>query len=80
MLMSRGCVKRLPDQVLNAVCFIAKSAAKDSYRATGFIASVAGAHGNACLYLATAKHVAASVAWEPFIIGFNHHARDEKTI
>jgi hypothetical protein len=62
---------RLPDQVLNTVCFIAKSAAKDSYRATGFIASVAGAHGNAYLYLATAKHVAASVAWEPFIVGFN---------
>jgi hypothetical protein len=62
---------RLLDQVLNTVCFIAKSSARDSYRATGFIASVAGAHGNAYLYLATGKHVAASVAWEPFIIGFN---------
>lgn len=62
---------RLPDQVLHTVCFIAKSAAKDSYRATGFLASVAGAHGNAYLYLVTAKHVATSLATEPFIVGFN---------
>lgn len=62
---------RLPDQVLNTVCFIAKSKAKDTYRATGFIVSAAGAHGNAHLYLVTAKHVATSVATEPFIIGFN---------
>jgi hypothetical protein len=63
---------RLPDQVLNTVCFIAKSAAMDTYRATGFIVSVPGAHENAHLYLVTAKHVAAAVASEPFIIGFNN--------
>ena len=62
MLLSRACAMRLPDQMLNTVCFISKSAAKDSYRATGFIASVGGSHGNAYLYVATAKHVAASVA------------------
>jgi hypothetical protein len=51
---------RLPDQVLNTVCFIAKSAAMDTYRATGFIVSVPTAHDNAHLYLVTAKHVARS--------------------
>lgn len=55
----------------DTVCFIAKSKAKATYRATGFVVSVAGAHGNAHLYLVTAKHVANSVASEPFIIGFN---------
>jgi len=62
---------RIPDQILNTVCFIAKSDAKENYRATGFIVSVAGAHGNAHLYLVTAKHVAEAVTWSPFVVGFN---------
>jgi hypothetical protein len=62
---------RLPNEVLNTVCFIARSSAKDTYGATGFIVSVAGAHKNAHLYLVTAKHVAQSIANEAFIVGFN---------
>ncbi len=62
---------RLPNQILNTVCFIAKSGAIESYKATGFIVSVAGAHKNAHLYVVTAKHVANAVAGSPFVIGFN---------
>jgi hypothetical protein len=62
---------RLPNEILNTVCFIAKSSAKEKYRGTGFVVSVPGAHRNAHLYIVTARHVARAVTWEPFIVGFN---------
>jgi hypothetical protein len=62
---------RLPDQILNTVCFIAQDPSKIKYGGTGFIVAVRGAYGNAYLHLVTAKHVAEAVEGAPFAIGVN---------
>jgi len=62
---------RMPDQILNTVCFISPSTADIKYRGTAFIVAVRGGHGNAYLHLVTAKHVAKAVEGAPFVIGIN---------
>ncbi len=62
---------RLPDQVLNTVCFIAHSAPEIKYGGTAFVVAMKGSHGNAFLHLVTAKHVAEAVEHVPFVIGVN---------
>jgi hypothetical protein len=62
---------RLPDQVLNTVCFFSHPSPTPQYGGTGFIVSMAGTHGNAFLHLVTAKHVAEAVEGAPFLIGLN---------
>ena len=63
---------RLPDRILNTACFFAYKEEKPRYGGTGFVAAVRGIHGNAYLYLVTAKHVAEKLEACPFIVGFNH--------
>ena len=62
---------RLPDQVLHTCCFIAHRTQEPKFGGTGFIASIRGQHGNAFLYLVTAKHVAEAVEHGPFVVGLN---------
>jgi hypothetical protein len=62
---------RLPDKILNTVCFIAASAKDIEYGGTAFVVAVKGKHGNAYLHLVTAKHVAEMVGAGPFVIGAN---------
>ena len=62
---------RLPDQILNTVCFIAHSTEEIKYGGTAFVVSIKGANDNAFLYLVTAKHVAEAIEDCPFIIGLN---------
>jgi hypothetical protein len=62
---------RLPDQILNTVCFIAHNTAEIKFGGTAFVVSIRGAHNNAFLYLVTAKHVADEIEDCPFIIGLN---------
>jgi hypothetical protein len=65
---------RLPDVVLNTVCFIGlENAGVLKYGGTGFIVAVKGEHQNAYPYLVTAKHVVDKIADIPFVIGMNTH-------
>ena len=49
---------RLPDQVLRTCCFLShKTTQEPKFGGTAFVASVRGSHGNAFMYLVTAKHV-----------------------
>jgi hypothetical protein len=62
---------RLPDQVLNTCCFVAHSTQEIKFGGTAFVVAVRGSHGNAFLYLVTAKHVAQAIEGGPFVIGLN---------
>jgi hypothetical protein len=62
---------RLPNQILNTVCFLAHDTAEIKYGGTGFIVSIKGAHGNAYLHLVTAKHAAEKLEHGPFVMGVN---------
>jgi hypothetical protein len=62
---------RLPDQILNTCCFLAHKTEEIKFGGTGFIAAVRGTHGNAFLYLVTAKHVAEKIEHGPFVVGLN---------
>ncbi len=62
---------RMPDKVLNTVCFIAHSTEEIKYGGTAFVVSIKGENNNAFLYLVTAKHVADAIEDCPFIIGLN---------
>ncbi len=62
---------RLPDQILHTCCFISHKTPEVKFGGTAFVASVRGQHGNAFLYLVTAKHVAEAVEHGPFVVGLN---------
>ena len=62
---------RLPNQVLNTVCFIAHDEAEIRFGGTGFLVAIKGAHENAFLYTVTAKHVAEAVEHGPYVFGVN---------
>jgi hypothetical protein len=62
---------RLPDQVLHTCCFLSHKTQEIKFGGTAFVASVRGAHGNAFMYLVTAKHVAEALEHGPFVIGLN---------
>lgn len=62
---------RLPNQVLNTVCFLAHDGPEIKYGGTGFIVAIKGEHNNAYLHLVTAKHVADALDGGPFVIGAN---------
>jgi len=70
---------RVPDEILKSVVFIGarKKDGEPVYRGTGFLVSVAGAHGDpSWIFLVTARHIAEKLEGSDFVVRVNRKEED----